>query len=159
MILAALLTILIDGSPIVSSQPARIVAGRTMAPLVPVITRIADVIRLRQDRLLVIERGRYSVTLALARDPRCSECVFVPLAAVVRALGGDVRYDAHGKSVALSFIPSTLRTPEPYDMLALPRPGTTALPWPSPPSSTPRPAFVTVPSPRRTPFEVRVPGL
>ncbi len=159
MILAALLTILIDGSPIATSQPARIVAGRTMAPLVPVITRIADVIRMRQDRMLVIERGRRSVSLALAENVLCAECIYVPLAAVVRGLGGDVRYDPRAKSVALSFAPEALRTPEPYDMLALPRPGTTTLPWPSPPSATPRPVVVGVPRPRRTPVEVRVPGL
>ncbi|HXP94323.1 MAG TPA: hypothetical protein VN905_12710 [Candidatus Binatia bacterium] len=159
MILAALLTILIDGSPVATSQPARIVAGRTMAPLVPIITRIADVIRMRQGRMLVIERGRRSVSLTVAEDVFCAECIYVPLAAVVRGLGGDVRYDPRAKSIALSFEPGPLRTPEPYDILALPRPGTTTLPWPTPPNATPRPAVVDVPRPRRTPVEVRVPGL
>jgi hypothetical protein len=159
VILAALLTILIDGSPIPSSQPARIVAGRTMAPLVPVVTRIADVIRMGRDRMLVIERGTRSVTLAMAQDARCAECVFVPLAVVVRGLGGELRYDPRAKSIELSFAPAPLRTPEPYDMFALPRPGTTALPWPSAPNATPRPVVDMVPEPRRTPVEVHVPGL
>lgn len=159
MLLALTLTILIDGSPIVTSHPARIVAGTTMAPLIPVISRIADAVTLVHGHTILIERARRRVSIRLASDAPCAECVYVPLAAVVRALGGNISYDARAKSVALSFSPGVLRTPEPYDMFALPHPGATTLAWPSPPSPTPRPVVAGIPQPRRTPVEVRVPGL
>lgn len=160
MILASLLTILIDGSPLAMSQPPRIVAGRIMAPLVPVMTRIADAISVRGDRTIVFDRGRREVSVLLALRTPCPECdVYVPLAAVVRGLGGAVRYDPHAGSVELSFSPPELRTPAPYDMLAPPHPAATTLTWPSAPSPTPRPVVVGTPQPRRTPVEVRIPGL
>jgi hypothetical protein len=159
MLLALALTILIDGSPIATSHPARIVAGKTMVPVMPVISRIADAVSLMRSHMLLIERGRRRVSVVIVGDAFCPDCAYVPLAAVVRALGGTLSYDARAKSVALSFSPEVLRTPEPYDMLALPHPSATSLAWPSPPSTTPRPAIAGVPQPRRTPVEVRVPGL
>lgn len=159
MILALFLTILIDGTPVATTHPAQIVAGRAMAPLVPVVTRIAERISLR-GRTIVIERSGRSVALALGAGAPCPECaVYVPLAAVVRGLGGDVRFDARAQTVTLSFAPTPVRTPEPYDMLALPVPGATSLPWPTAPSSAGAPQAVVDPHPRRTPVEVRIPGM
>lgn len=159
MILASILTILIDGTPVATSHAARIVAGRVMAPLVPVVTRIANTISVHGGTI-VIERSGRSVAVALRNGPLCAECVvYVPLAAVVRGLGGSVRFDARAQTLALSFAPGALRTPEPYDMLALPHPAATSLAWPTAPSSTPAPLVAGVPHPRRTPVEVRVPGL
>ncbi len=154
------MTILIDGSPVVTSHPAQIVAGRIMAPLVPVVTQIADAISLRDGRTLVIERGRRQVALRISAAPPCPVCdVYVPLAPLVRTLGGTLRYDARAGCVALSFGPRALRTPEPYDMLALPHPAATTLAWPSPPKPAAKDVAAGVPQPRRTPVEVRIPGL
>jgi hypothetical protein len=159
MVLAAVLTILIDGSTIETSQPAQIVAGRTMAPLVPIVMRFADAISLTRKRTIVIERGRRSVEIPFVGSPACPECIYVPLAPVVHALGGQARYDPGSRSVELSFGPRPIRTPEPYDMFAIPRPAVTTLSWPTPPTPGAPPLTLGIPQPRRTPVEVRVPGL
>jgi hypothetical protein len=157
MILAALLTILIDGSPVQSSFPARIVAGRAMAPLDPIVTRIADLVSLTERGTIEIERGRYHVSLAMPPGAQCMDCVYyVPLATIVRALGGTVRFDAQAKCLEISFAPPEVRTPQPYDILAPPVPPSTVLS--GPPTPSPSPIAEGTPHPRRTPVEVRIPG-
>lgn len=155
MILPLLLTVLMNGAPVVTTHPVRIVAGRTMVPLVPVIVSIANVVVVSPNGIVDIERGRHHLRLAVRGAS--GELTYVPLAPIVRALGGSIRYDAAGRTVDISFTPEPLQTAEPYDMLA-PRVAPTAVftPFARP---APVPRFAGTPHPRRTPVEVRVPGL
>lgn len=155
MILPALLTVLINGAPVVTTHPAQIVAGRAMAPLMPVIVRMATVVVVSPDGTIDIERGRHHLRFALAAAQ--GELTYLPLAPIVRELGGTIRYDPAARTVEVSFAPQPLATAEPYDMLA-PRVAPTAVftPFARP---TPPAQAVGTPQPRRTPVEVRVPGL
>lgn len=78
---------------------------------------------------------------------------YVPLAPIVRALGGTVTFAARSKTLAAYLgDPSPLVTMTPFDPSA-PRVAPTTLFTPVP-ATTPRPVLTTIPRPRRTPVPV-----
>lgn len=149
--LAAAVTVLLDGRPVLSYAHAYIAAGRTYAPLAPYVTRIAD--RIGYDgNGLVIQRGERCTRLVLMRvSPDALDREYVPLAPLLRALGATVVYDARRRLVEVdSPSPRAIRTPQPFDANApqvTPRVIFTPTPMPQPPFVWRGPAV-----PRRTPL-------
>jgi hypothetical protein len=165
---AHLVTVVISGRRIDASHAARLRAGVVVAPLVPFVREIAE--RIDGDgsgRRFVVVRGDHHVAIALgSRAARVDDApallpvapfaragtTYVPLAALARALGGTVAYDAPSHTFAVTLIPAPI---------AAMTPTVNYTPPPAPlytftPKSTPQPqATVTgIPHPRRTPIEV-----
>lgn len=154
--MAPLLTVLIDGVPIPTSHPACLLAGRVMAPLVPIVSRLARVASVGPDGSVELEENHRRVTLEMGRRAfEIDQIVYVPLASVAKALGARIAYDKRTRTVSVLLEPVMLATMAPYDPTA-PHvaPTTVFTPLPSP---TPRPTVTGIPAPRRTPVEVRWP--
>lgn len=171
MIAAPAVAVVVDGSEILASQPALVRSGVVLAPLEPYLNGIAD--RIVVDPAagtITFERAEASVTVTLGdRRARVGSGTvtlpiapylrdggpIIPLAAIARALGLTVAFDARAHVVSMSF-PAA----EPVATIApfVPVPG--ASPFPTPraePTATPRPVVTGVPRPRRTPIEVNDP--
>lgn len=163
-----LVTVVLDGRTIDASQPARIAGGVTVAPLVPFVRDFADRIERSSDGSRVrIVRGERDVVVRIAAFP-CSDSsdmrasfivacvpldtVEIPLAAVARALGASVSYDARARTLAIVLVPGPIATltAVPY---VRPAPGTVATFAPTS-SPMPRPIVTGIPRPRRTPILV-----
>jgi hypothetical protein len=168
MIAAALVTVLIDGSPVEGSVAARLRSGVVVVPLEPYLSSIARRIETADNGLQILfERGSRSVAVSIgSRVARCGpaaeslpiapylrgEEAFIPLAAVARALGADVEFDGSSKTVHVSLEPEPLATLTPSG---------TWTPGPGPfetfaPPATPEPAprVTGIPKPRRTPIVI-----
>jgi hypothetical protein len=161
-------TVVLDGRLVEASQTAQNVAGVVVAPLDPYLRRVAD--RISVDLAhgtITLSRGATSISLRLGdRRARTAEGSvvlpiapyvregepYVPLAAVVRALGEAVAYDPQARLVSISSAaldPVATMTPYIPDPNA-PTPGPAFTPAPLP---TPRPVVTGSPYPRRTPIE------
>jgi hypothetical protein len=169
MIAAVLVSVLVDGKLIASSRSADLTEGVVRAPLDPFVRRIADRIT-SEGRFITLVRGSQTVSVVvgsrrLLADGARSELPFapflrrgepvVPLAAVARALGAEVRYDGTTHTLVVRTVPGI---PGPLVTMT-PFTGWTAPPGPLPtfaPTSvpTPRPTVTGVPQPRRTPILV-----
>ncbi|MDQ2858726.1 MAG: copper amine oxidase N-terminal domain-containing protein, partial [Candidatus Eremiobacteraeota bacterium] len=170
-VLATAVTVIVGGAVIEGSTPATIRAGVVVAPIAPYLRRIAE--RIESDpggTRFTFERGgrTFSVIVGspLARSADAAETLpiapyvragkaFIPLAAVARALGGEVAYDAASRTLSVELRPEPLATMTPYvPSSPLPQPLVTFAP-----TSTPAPAVeVTgIPKPRRTPAVVEDP--
>ncbi len=164
------IVVVINGAFVPSSPPARRLFGHIMAPLDPVVARIADRVTLTGDTITLVRGTRTCAfrigspafqcggrtgdagVAAFARDG----IVFVPLAAVARSFGANVAFDARGGIVSVVLPPSTaVKTPAPFDALAPQAvPTQVFTPQPSPPPrSTPQPLEFD-PRPRRTAIPV-----
>ena len=155
MIALIVVTVVFAGMPIASSEPAFLQRETVLAPLVPVISRIAQLVDVGADGTVFIERGERSVRLHLGGNAFVEPdgSVYVPLAEVVRGLGGSVRYDAVRRVAAIDMPASTvLATPTPFDQ-SVPTVAPTAVFTPQP-RATPRPTPSGIPRPRRTPVPV-----
>lgn len=140
--LAALVTVLVDGSVAPSSPPAQLVGGHVVAPVV-LVAKLADRVVTFPDGGLTATRGPYACA-ARAIDG------MIVLAPLARCLGASVAWDPGAKTIALSFeMPGAVRTHPPFDVNA-PQVTPTMIFTPEPPPSTPRAIATGVPRPRRT---------
>lgn len=164
----AIVTVVLDGRTIDASSPATLAGGVTVAPLAPFVRDIAERIDCLDDgRRLRLVRGGRDIVVHLAA-PQCGDpsqaqacsiaaCVRaddarIPLAAVARALGASVAYDARAHTVFIALDPAPIAalSAAPY---VPPPPGSvpTFTPTPVP---MPRPTVTGIPRPRRTPVLV-----
>jgi hypothetical protein len=153
-LLAALVTIVVDGTLVPSAPPAALKYGRVVVPL-DVVARIAGEVETAPDGSIAARRGaRWCTAQALAG----SDPPLVVLAPLARCLGaGDIRWDGRSKTLALVFDgPVTVRTPPPYDPNA-PRVAPTTIFTPEPAPPTPRVIATGSPRPRRTAIPIFAP--
>jgi hypothetical protein len=163
-----MVTVVISGRRIDASHAARLRGGVVVAPLIPFVREIAE--RIDGDgsgRRFVVVRGGHRVTVALgSRDERVDDAParlpiapftregmsYVPLAALVRALGGRAAYDGLTHTLAITFVPVPISAMTPtVNYTPPPTPFYTFTP-----KSTPQPQATIsgMPRPRRTPIEV-----
>jgi hypothetical protein len=147
-------SIVIDGRLVTSSTPALLEQGTVVAPVDPYARALAERIDADPARGTIrFTRGARSITLDFLpiRPYVREEPLVIPLAAVARALGAEVSYDAKNAIVAIlsppndpaaTMQPNVAQTP-------LPQPGPTFTPTPEP---QPSPETSAVPMPRRTPI-------
>jgi len=144
-----LVTVVVDGRPIVGYAPAYLAGGRVFLPVAPLLTRLADRLWLDGDTL-VIERGGRRVRVRVGpSDSGQLSAVYVPAGPVLRRLGVLVRYDPAGRRLVLS-IPAraSVASPAPFNpTLPSVAPGTVFTPMPV---ATPRPIWTGSPLARRT---------
>jgi hypothetical protein len=163
-----LVTVVISGRRIDASHAARLRGGVVVAPLIPFVREIAE--RIDGDgsgHRFVVVRGEHRIAIVLgSRAARVDDTpaqlplapfaragtTYVPLAALARALGGNVAYDGPSHTFAVTLIPRPI---------AVMTPTVNYTPPPTPfytftPKSTPQPQATVsgVPRPRRTPIEV-----
>ena len=162
----AAVIVILNGAILASAPPAQLLFGHVMAPLAPVITRFTERAVVDGDTITLVRQGRTCV-LRVGSDAMTCDGVarslpvapfgrggvaFVPLAEVVRALGGAAAFDPHTHIVALDVPPETgLRSPAPFDPNA-PQATPTVIftPSPVPAPATPQPLGSDSPLPRRT---------
>jgi hypothetical protein len=163
-----IVTVLLNGALVVGAQPASLAQGIVVAPLAPYLEDLADRITTDLDgRRITFERGdrRIAVTvdsleaqngsiartLPIAPFFRCG-LVEVPLAAVARALGASVVYDAaaHVVRIDAPLAPLATATPAPPGSA----PTGPFVTFPPPQTPAPRPTVTGIPQPRRTPIVV-----
>ncbi len=156
--------VLVNGAFVPSLPPARLLFGHFVAPLAPVIARIADQISVTGNDVAVVRAGHTCVfragTLAYRCDARIrlagvapfarGGVVFLPLAEVVRGLGGSLEYDAPTGTVQIA-VPTTgpVATPSPFDP-GVPQVVPTQIFTPQPGPATPQVPQPGDPRPRRT---------
>jgi hypothetical protein len=163
---AVLVTILIDGSLVAGSRPAHLCENVVMAPVAPYLRDVADRIEIDAEtgRIVVGRAGR-SISLdigsrvlrgaagiedlPIAPYLRAGEPL-IPLAAVARALGASVSFDAGSKTLSIASVPSPLVSLVP-DVAYTPPAKPLEIFTPNP---TPAPKVVVtgIPKPRRTPI-------
>jgi len=163
---AVLVTILIDGSLVDGSRPARLCGNVVMAPLAPYLHEVADRIEIDPATgRIVVARASRSISLVLGtrvlRSDSGAETLpiapylragepFIPLAAVVRALGVSVTFDAASKTLSIATVPLPLASLVPDVAYTPPaKPLETFTPNPTP---APKVVVTGVPKPRRTPI-------
>lgn len=152
------MTVLLHGVPVAAAHPAYLNADDVvLAPLVPVVSDVAETIDV-DGSAIRIRRGPLGIVLLIGRDAyRSQGTVYVPLARVVRALGGSVSYDPVRKVAAVDMPePQVVSTPTPFDAGA-PTTSPTAV-FTAQPTVTPRPTPSGIPRPRRTPIPVTPSG-
>jgi hypothetical protein len=142
-------TVVVDGHIVGAADPARLVGGRVIGPIVPFGQALAQ--RITVDPVagtitLECRDRRWTIALPLEGDRGP-----IGLGAAARALGDHVRYDgaAHTLFIA-SPVPRPLATMTPFAGYS-PPPG--VLPTFAPVERpTPRPTVSGIPQPRRTPI-------
>ncbi len=163
-----LVTVLIEGTPVEGSTPARLCDDVVVAPLAPYLRDVADRIQIDDDRgIIVVERAGRSISIAIGSSVlrsgaassglpiapylRAGEPV-IPLAAVARALGA--RVDFASKTMSIAWEPAPLVSATP-DAAYTPPPGPldTFTPQPTP---APKVVVTGVPRPRRTPILIQI---
>jgi hypothetical protein len=162
--MTAAVLILLNGAVVASVPPARLLFGRVMAPVTAAVTRWSDRTAVEGNTITIERDGRRCVLRVAVDALNCdgrerasgvapfgrAGVAFVPLAAVVRALGGSAAYDARTRTLALDFPPArTLERPTPFDAAAA---AVTPLPVPAqaPTAAPPGPLTLGSPLPRRT---------
>ncbi len=165
-----LVTVLIEGTPVEGSTPARLCDDVVVAPLAPYLRDVADRIQIDDDRgIIVVERAGRSISIAIGSSVlrsgaassglpiapylRAGEPV-IPLAAVARALGARVDFDPASKTMSIAWEPAPLVSATP-DAAYTPPPGPldTFTPQPTP---APKVVVTGVPRPRRTPILIQI---
>jgi len=165
---AIVVTVLVDGALVDGSTAARLYGDVVVAPLAPYLDRIAErievdpsgkrIVFVRDGRSVavtvgspVIRSGSRALVLPIAPYLRAGETL-IPLAAVARALGASVDYDAVSRTVSVATIPEPLASLTPDSAYRPPsRPLATFTPNPTP---APKVEVTGVPKPRRTPIVV-----
>lgn len=158
-----MLLVVLNGVALPAAPPARVIAGRVVAPVLPIVTRIAERVELDSFGAIVLEgRGMRCVLHLGSAFATCNDRVntlglapfvaggvtYIPLSAVVRAFGGDVRFDAASETVSLELgAERAIYSPAPFDANA-PHVAPTAIVTPPPPAPLPTPG--ESPRPRRT---------
>jgi hypothetical protein len=170
ILVAVVVSVLLDGRLIDSAQPAVLAHGVVVAPVDPYLRAIAERIEDNSAHggAICFVRGVHHVCVTPGtRSARVDGNVqmlpiapyrregrlMIPLAAITRALGESVAYDASYQSVSIvSPVAPPVATMAPYAPPSWrPSPGPTfALPVPA----TPQPTVSGIPQPRRTPIVV-----
>jgi hypothetical protein len=149
MIISATVTIVLNGSIVASVASARIGAGRVVAPLSPIVVRLASSVSYDPATATVtIQRNdrRIVVPAAFVED----DMPFVELGPIVQRLGGSATFDTRTKTLAINMrAADPIATPAPFDR-TLPQPVPTSIFTPAAGPSTPRAIETGVPRPRRT---------
>ncbi len=149
-------TVRLDGRPLPAYVSAYDADGRVYAPVRPAIALLAD--RLWFDgNVLVVTRDGRSVRIALAgRAPDALDAAYVPVAALLRALGECVSYSPKERRLdVVSRERGAVAPPTPFDA-SLPSAAPRAVFTPQP-VATPRPVWNGSPLPRRTPLPANGP--
>jgi hypothetical protein len=149
MVTADTVTIVVNGTIVASSAPARLRAGRVVAPLTPVVVRMVSRAAYEPATATVeIERGGVRIVVPVAFVD--NDVPYVELGPVLRSIGGSAVFDSPTKTLTVVLAPSgAIATASPFDP-ALPRVEPTTVFTPSPPPATPRSTESGVPRPRRT---------
>jgi hypothetical protein len=145
-VLAALVTVVVNGSFVPSVPVASLREARVVGPL-DLVARFAERVDGAPDGTVTARRGE---RVCVARPLAGSDPALVRIAPLARCLGGHVAWDDRTKTLLLAFDgPVEVRTLPPYDPNA-PRalPTTVFTPEPGPP--TPRVVDTGSPRPRRT---------
>jgi hypothetical protein len=153
MVTADSVTIVVNGTIVTSSAPARIRAGRVIAPLTPIVVRLVARAAYEPATATVeIERGAVRIVVPVAFIE--NGMPYVELGPVVRAIGASAAFDSPTKTLMVVVGPAqTIATPSPFDPTQ-PRVEPTIVFTPSPPPATPRSTESGVPHPRRTAIPV-----
>lgn len=155
MISIIVVTVVFHGLPIAALHPAYVKDGTVFAPLQPIVEKIARSTSVDAGGDVTVTRGNRTARLRIGRGAYelNDGTVYVPLARVVRVLGGSVDYDPV-RRVAAILMPEAgaLSTPSPYDRAA-PTVAPTAVFTPQP-TVAPRATPSGTARPRRTPVPV-----
>jgi hypothetical protein len=152
MIVSSAVTVVVNGAIVAGFTPARVVRGRVVAPLSPIVIRLAS--RAAYEPAMarvVIERGssRIVVPVAFVEDAT----PFVDLGPIVRGLGGSAVFDTASKTLTIVLQGSDeIVTPAPFAPGSAVSPG--AVFTPAPRTVTPRSTETGIPRPRRTAIPV-----
>ena len=147
---AALVTVVVNGSFVPSNPPASLRDAHVAAPLA-LVARLAERVDVVPDGTVTARRGE---RVCLARPLAGSDPALVAIAPLARCLGGDVAWDNRTKTLLLAFDgPVEVRTLPPFDPSA-PRAVPTMVFTPEPAPPTPRVIATGSPRPRRTAIPV-----
>jgi hypothetical protein len=130
--------------------------GRVYAPVSPFVTRVADRVWFDGGDMVVELHGRRVRIKGTPVDPAALHGLYVPVGAVLRALGASVRYEPSLHRMMVQLSPRTVVvSPSPFNA-GEPQPLPTAVFSPTV-LPTPRPVWTGSPLPRRTalPFPPR----
>lgn len=123
--------------------------GRVYAPVSPFVTRVADRVWFDGQDMVIELHGRRVRIKGTAVDPAALHGLYVPVGAVLRALGASVRYEPSLHRMTVQLTPRTVvASPSPFNARepeALPTAVFTPTILP-----TPRPVWTGSPLPRRT---------
>ena len=148
MPMSAAITVVVNGSIVAGAAPARIVGGRVVAPLTPVVVRLATRVSYDPATATVsIQRGTTRIVVPVAFVE--NDEPYIALAPVVQRLGGNALFDGRTKTLVINVeLIDPIATPQPY---LTPSPdGSTPVLSPAPALPTPRDVQSTEPRPRRT---------
>jgi len=150
---AIVVTIVLNGAIVASFAPAQLAGGRVVAPLTPVIAKMASrIVYVQENHEILIERATRRIAVPALFEADGTS--YVLLAPVVRALGGTTNYDGRTHTLAVDFADErVMMTPAPFDPSA-PQASPRVLFTPEPLPPTPRPIDTGAPRPRRTAIPV-----
>ena len=148
--LAALATVVVNGSFVPSNPPAALRDARVVGSL-SLVARFAERVDVAAEGAVTVRRGE---RVCVARPLAESDPPLVAIAPLARCLGGSVGWDNRTKTLLLAFDgPVEVRTLPPYDPNA-PRAVPTMVFTPEPAAPTPRVIATGSPRPRRTAIPV-----
>ncbi|MEO6913857.1 MAG: hypothetical protein ABI182_07550, partial [Candidatus Baltobacteraceae bacterium] len=154
---AAALTLILDGSVVRSYNPPYLSRGHVVAPVMPLLTRVATKIEYVHGMLLFWRKGRFAQIRIVRPEPNQLQSTYVEIAPLLRALGETVSFDrVHQTLNVRTPVDPTVQSPSPFNP-SVPQAAPTAL-FTAGPIETPRPIFSGPPRPRRTPVPLETPS-